>query len=653
MPAFRRTVAYLVLIFTAHTFSATPIAAQPASCLPSVLFDAGQPSLVGVVQRHVSVADLNGDRVPDLVVSTESTLVIMTGALNGSASIAYTPVHIFNAGSEPTGSVIADFNGDGILDIAVAALGGGLYPYRGLGSNGVGNADFAPYGPLQTPSIWDVAAGDVTGDGITDLVLGTTAGSFMVFRGTGTNGIGDGGFVRLRDITSKGSIKGVILADLDLDCVLDIVGATEGPFMVVHKGLTMGGTPNGDFGPVITVPASGHTYDVAVADFNRDGVPDLASADFDGHSVSVALGAGGLTFLPPILHAVYGEPLGIAVGDFNHDGLPDLVAAAATSGHAFNFLPNSGNFLVNGDGFANAFAYGPPRTGYGIAVADLNHDGSLDVVVPCIAELDIIAALAHCANSREALITQVVGLGCVQRGPDSPDYLRGTDVQLTAQPAAHWSFTRWSGDASGTQNPITVTMDRSKAVTARFDAEVPVATLASLVSSEAAADHIGLTWYVNDPGLPATLYRRTLDRDWSKLASLNADGRGFMRYLDTDITRGETYGYRLGIRGMGGEAYFAETYVLAEDARFAIEGVAPDPALDGRMTVRFTLPSEAPATIELLDVTGRRVDQRTLSGRTGRQSVDLGYAERLAPGLYWVRLRSGGLEGLIRAVVLK
>jgi hypothetical protein len=921
------------------------------------MFAAPQTSFLGTFQRHVEAADVNGDGIPDLVVSTGNTLVIATGATSGPSGMTYSPLHSYAAGSEPTGSVIADFDGDGILDIAVAALGGGVYLFRGLGSGGVGNGDFAFIATLPSPSVWDVAAGDVTGDGILDLVAGSTAGAFVVFQGTGSNGVGDGHFIHLRDIPTSGAIKGTVLADLDADGALDIVGATEAPRLVVHKGLKTAGVPNGDFAGAIVVPATGSTYDVVVADFNVDGIPDLASADYTSGQVTVALGLGALGFGPPLSRSVPGTPLGIGTGDFNHDGLPDLVAAAANGGFTFTFLPNSGNFTAGADGFTSSYSFGPARVGYGVAVADLNRDGSPDVAIAGVVENDISSALNNCVTGRPILNIVRVGSGSVARVPDAPDYALGQIVELTAQPSPHSSFVAWSGDASGSQNPISVTMDRSKTVVATFvvvthhitvtlagtgtgvvtrspstddplegstvrltatpafgsmfagwsgDAtgsanpldviidtdkhiiaafapdttlaprllsvsdvpldqggklklrwnassletpgldpqnlvtqyfvwreipqaaflrasaiagdnagtlfrhtttnardyfwefvvslpasrftgysytavttndstehgnpftsfmvqarnaaatrwwdsapdsgysvdnlspptpgpfvarfggsansfhwspshapdlssyriyrgaspsfapneasligaptdtvfvdrsptasfyklaaadihgnlshfvlvspEGPVATLASLVTAEAAADHIALTWFVTEPGMAATLYRRTLSTDWSQLRTLYADGQSFLRYTDTDITRGETYGYRLGIQEAGSMSYFAETYVLAEDTRFALDGISPNPAPGGRMTVRFTLPNDAPATIELLDVTGRRVDRRTLSGQAGRQSVDLGDATRIPPGLYWVRLRHGGREGAIRAVVLQ
>ncbi len=62
----------------------------------------------------------------------------------------------------------------------------------------------------------------------------------------------------------------------------------------------------------------------------------------------------------------------------------------------------------------------------------------------------------------------IVGSGSVAKNPDQPTYNHGTSVQLTAMPAAGWMFSAWSGDASGTTNPVNVVMDANKSVTASF-----------------------------------------------------------------------------------------------------------------------------------------------------------------------------------------
>ena len=70
-----------------------------------------------------------------------------------------------------------------------------------------------------------------------------------------------------------------------------------------------------------------------------------------------------------------------------------------------------------------------------------------------------------------ALTTNVVGSGSIARSPDAATYADGTVVTLTATPDDGWTFEGWSGDASGTTNPTTVTMDAAKTVTATFAEE--------------------------------------------------------------------------------------------------------------------------------------------------------------------------------------
>src|SRR5262249_52490088 len=125
-------------------------------------------------------------------------------------------------------------------------------------------------------------------------------------------------------------------------------------------------------------------------------------------------------------------------------------------------------------------------------------------------------------------------------------------------------------------------------------------------------------------------------------------------YRDGDVVRGRTYTYRLGIQEAGLESFFGETAVLAEDLRFALDSPSPNPAIDGRLHLRFTLPGTEPVTVEVLDIAGRRVAARTGAGSLGSQSTDLtGNDAAITPGLYWIRLRQSGRQASIRAVVLR
>jgi hypothetical protein len=75
---------------------------------------------------------------------------------------------------------------------------------------------------------------------------------------------------------------------------------------------------------------------------------------------------------------------------------------------------------------------------------------------------NIVAAVYY------TLTVNIVGTGSVTENPAATSYLSGTIVTLTAVPGANWTFQGWSGDVTGAQNPVNVTMDADKTVTATF-----------------------------------------------------------------------------------------------------------------------------------------------------------------------------------------
>src|SRR5262249_42950553 len=120
---------------------------------------------------------------------------------------------------------------------------------------------------------------------------------------------------------------------------------------------------------------------VDVADFNEDGVLDLAVPDLgpfgkeDGTTVSILLGDGTGGFLPPRDTTVPTGPYAIAIGDLNEDGHRDLVVSHPARGSIT---------LWSGDGtgaFAALSAIGHMRYPLSVVLADLDGDGHLDVAV--------------------------------------------------------------------------------------------------------------------------------------------------------------------------------------------------------------------------------------------------------------------------------
>jgi hypothetical protein len=165
------------------------------------------------------------------------------------------------------------------------------------------------------------------------------------------------------------------ITDLNGDGIPDLVTANDTLGGCLVSVLL--GNGDGTFQGAMSYVASTVTYDfgfVAVADFNGDGIPDIAVANNRDRTVGVLLGNGDGTFQSIVKFGGFAAPTHIAAADFNEDGHPDLVV---TDGGGIRVL------MGNGDGTFQSPQFYPvtwPGEDW-VAVADLNGDGHLDLVV--------------------------------------------------------------------------------------------------------------------------------------------------------------------------------------------------------------------------------------------------------------------------------
>ena len=89
-------------------------------------------------------------------------------------------------------------------------------------------------------------------------------------------------------------------------------------------------------------------------------------------------------------------------------------------------------------------------------------------------------------------------------------------------------------------------------------------------------------------------------------------------------------------------------------AEFSLEGAIPNPARGSGVRIACTLPDEAPATLELLDLAGRRIASvNAACFGPGRHVIDLASSSTIAPGLYFARLTQGAHSARTRVVVTR
>jgi hypothetical protein len=132
-----------------------------------------------------------------------------------------------------------------------------------------------------------------------------------------------------------------------------------------------------DFKTPPVFPVGDGPWQIVVADFDADGLADLATANFDDSTVSVLLGSGPGSFAASISLPVGSHPDSLAVGDFNGDHMLDIVTA---NGNGWN-QPGTLSVLLGGSNgtFAAATHTTVERGPRGVVAADFNGDGKFDV----------------------------------------------------------------------------------------------------------------------------------------------------------------------------------------------------------------------------------------------------------------------------------
>ena len=334
--------------------------------------------------RGIATGDVDGNGTADLIYSTYEGGAIRTLLGDGAGSFTSGPGDA-GAASHPQGLTVGDFNRDGRLDIAVATVSAtGLRVLYGIGG-----ARFTARAVTGGSSLNVAAAADLNGDGWLDIAAASTANARMVIYLGGPTGL-----TRSATYTTGTSPRGLAIADVNGDGWLDVATADRQDSSVsvfradrVHPGF---------FLPRMTVPAGPGSRSVTAADFNGDGLLDLATGNQDAASVTVlmnttALARAGFGFS----HVELGTPLhqwggtdDVWPADFNRDGRLDFAVIADNQMRVAVLLTNGATVTLPTQGIER------------FAVADVNGDGTEDVV----AVVGVLQVLTYLGDGRGGFI---------------------------------------------------------------------------------------------------------------------------------------------------------------------------------------------------------------------------------------------------------
>ena len=357
---------------------------------PAPSFAAQQGFATGTDPVSVTVADLNGDGKPDLIVANfndNTVSVLLNTSAPGATTPSFAAQQTFATGLLPISVTVADVNGDGTPDLIVANYADGTVSVLlNTTAPGANTASFATQQPFVTGSNpTSVTVADLNGDGKPDLIVANAGDNTVsVLLNTTAPGVTTPSFAAQQTFATGTRPLSVSVADVNGDGQPDLIVANEIDNTVsVLLNTTVPGAATPSFGAQQTFAVGSTPFSVTAGDVNGDGQPDLIVANFSSSTVSVLLnttapGATTPSFAAQQTFGTGSGPHSVTVADVNGDGQPDLIVANnGTSTVSVLLNTTAPGAATPSFAAQQTFATG---TGPTVTVADVNGDGKPDLI---------------------------------------------------------------------------------------------------------------------------------------------------------------------------------------------------------------------------------------------------------------------------------
>ena len=419
-----------------------------AAACPTRTWVAGQEFELTDWAQHVVPIDIDGDGILDLAASLyepPTKVVTMRGMGNGTFAAPvtlYTSDNTFISGSI-SDMAAADVNGDGYQDLIVANLADFLI-YRGS-ATGLG----APTTMYLSYWMSDFEIGNFDADPALEMVASSASPSeFYVYDNVG------GSFTETRRVASTAPLfnSDVTSADFDGDGRFDVavtrrIDEETGALDIYFRNA------DGSFAAAMVLQAGSFPTEIASADFDADGLPDLAAINWYDNSVSLYLNEGSRQFTMSTLYA--GDPDGfgnagtLLVDDVDQDGVADIMVGSVNSNAALATFMGVGDGTFRSPSYFTSFDGQFSRFIDALGLGDFDADGDLDLAISasrrmiitspaCATQVTLTTESPLISTTSEATLNvSIAGFGGTTPNPIGTVTLReGTTTVGTASPNA-------------------------------------------------------------------------------------------------------------------------------------------------------------------------------------------------------------------------